>query len=121
MIAYARVDFPEPLGPMSACVSPLATARSRPCRISLPSTATCRPRISSSAIASSGRSVVAGRGRGVLVLLGVDEDPAIVYTAGVDGDRVDRGQALGLARIEVEGAAVQVALDRVALYPALRQ
>jgi hypothetical protein len=43
---YANVDLPEPLGPMIAWVSPLATVRSTPRRIclgpSLVSTLTCR-------------------------------------------------------------------------------
>ena len=56
-IAYARVDLPEPFGPMMACVCPADTVRSTPRRISrLPpaasSTLTCRSRISRVAIAS---------------------------------------------------------------------
>ena len=34
MTALASVDFPEPLGPISAWISPLPTARSTPRRIS---------------------------------------------------------------------------------------
>ncbi len=49
MIAFARVDLPEPLGPISAWTLPFSTSRSRPRRISLSSTLTCRFRISSSA------------------------------------------------------------------------
>src|SRR5215213_3514916 len=37
--AVARVDLPEPLGPMMACTSPGATARSTPSRISSPPSA----------------------------------------------------------------------------------
>src|SRR5579875_3496579 len=48
---YARVDLPDPLGPMIAWVSPDATARSTPFRISFASspvpTVTRRSRISS--------------------------------------------------------------------------
>src|SRR4051794_21632486 len=50
MIVDASVDFPEPLGPMSACSSPLLTLRSTPRRISRSSTRTWRLRISRSAI-----------------------------------------------------------------------
>src|SRR3954453_5816340 len=49
MIVEASVDFPEPLGPMSACSSPLLTLRSTPRRISRSSTRTWRLRISRSA------------------------------------------------------------------------
>src|ERR1044071_3221867 len=49
MIALARVDLPEPLGPISAWTLPFSTSRSRPRRISLSSALTCRLRISSSA------------------------------------------------------------------------
>src|SRR6187551_634087 len=49
MITLARVDLPEPLGPISAWTLPFSTSRSRPRRISLSSTLTCRLRISSSA------------------------------------------------------------------------
>src|SRR5262245_37840305 len=49
MIALARVDLPEPLGPISACTLPFSTSRSSPRRISLSSALTCRLRISSSA------------------------------------------------------------------------
>ena len=49
-IEYARVDLPEPFGPMIACTSPELTVRSTPRRISLApasvSTETCRSRIS---------------------------------------------------------------------------
>src|SRR4051812_32437586 len=49
MIALARVDLPEPFGPIRACTLPFSTSRSRPLRISLSSAFTCRLRISSSA------------------------------------------------------------------------
>src|SRR5690242_18106358 len=49
MIAFASVDLPEPLGPISAWTLPFSTSRSRPRRISLSSALTCRLRISSSA------------------------------------------------------------------------
>src|ERR1044072_8219480 len=49
MIAFASVDLPEPLGPIRAWTLPFSTSRSRPLRICLSSTLTCRLRISSSA------------------------------------------------------------------------
>src|SRR6187402_50188 len=50
MITLARVDLPEPFGPIRAWTLPFSTSRSRPLRIFLSSTSTCRFRISSSAI-----------------------------------------------------------------------
>ncbi len=49
MIALARVDLPEPFGPISAWMLALSTSRLTPLRICLPSAVTCRLRISSSA------------------------------------------------------------------------
>src|SRR6478752_3553084 len=43
MIAFERVDLPEPFGPMIACTSFVSTSRSTPLTISVPSSsATCR-------------------------------------------------------------------------------
>src|SRR3954463_10151046 len=50
MIALARVDLPDPLGPISAWTSLLCNSRSRPLRICLSPAATWRLRICSSAI-----------------------------------------------------------------------
>src|SRR5581483_6304272 len=49
MIAFARVDLPEPFGPIRAWIDPFSTSRLTPLRICLPSAVTCRLRISSSA------------------------------------------------------------------------
>src|SRR5213593_1029444 len=46
MIASESVLLPEPFGPMIAWTDPLSTVRSMPLRICLPSTLTCRSRIS---------------------------------------------------------------------------
>ena len=56
--AAARVDFPDPLGPMRACSSPAPTTRSTPRSISAPPSvvATCRPSISKSGAAGTPRS-----------------------------------------------------------------
>src|SRR4051812_20040082 len=66
MIEFARVDLPEPLGPISAWTSPLLTVRSRPLRICLSPACTCRLRISSSAAMKWLSFWVSGDGRGVL-------------------------------------------------------
>src|SRR5215217_5275098 len=50
MIALASVDLPEPLGPIRAWNSPSRTWRSTPLRICLSPMATCRLRISRSAM-----------------------------------------------------------------------
>src|SRR3954470_19583831 len=50
MIAFASVDLPEPLGPISAWNSPSRTWRSTPLRICLSPAATWRFRISRSAM-----------------------------------------------------------------------
>src|ERR1700736_2515351 len=49
MRVWDRVDLPEPLGPITACTSPLLIASVTPLRISLPSTLALRSRISKSA------------------------------------------------------------------------
>src|SRR5919206_2190544 len=50
MTAFASVDLPEPLGPISAWNSPSRTCRSTPLRISLSPAVTCRFLISRSAM-----------------------------------------------------------------------
>src|SRR5439155_6360231 len=50
MMTLARVDFPDPFGPMMAWTSPCGTTRSMPFRIALPSTSTRRSRTSSVAV-----------------------------------------------------------------------
>src|SRR2546422_11113301 len=49
MSVWESVDLPEPLGPITACTSPLLMASVTPFRISLPSTLARRSRISKSA------------------------------------------------------------------------
>src|SRR3954470_4364364 len=50
MIAFASVDLPDPLGPISAWNSPARTCRSTPLRICLSAAVTCRFLIWSSAM-----------------------------------------------------------------------
>src|SRR4051812_5255464 len=52
MTAFARVDLPDPLGPMSAWISPERTWRSTPLRICLSPAETCRFLISRSGMFS---------------------------------------------------------------------
>src|SRR4051794_32930911 len=110
-MAYARVDLPDPLGPMIACVSPDRTVRSTPFRIGFwPSsvmTATCRLVISSVAMSAFPIDVVVD----VVRVVDVDEDVSRVDAAGVDRDRLGGRQTRGLAGAEVEPRAVQPAFD----------
>src|SRR4051794_8455723 len=55
MIALASVDLPDPFGPIIAWISPERTRRSTPLRICLSPAATCRLRISRSAMDLQGR------------------------------------------------------------------
>src|SRR3954454_2469594 len=113
MIVEASVDFPEPLGPISACSSPFETDRSTPLRISRSSTRTCRLLISRSANGFSYAALLGNEfgKRGVLQrahdreahagpqklggagMVGVGlaraDDPAV----GVGGDAFDGGDA----------------------------
>src|SRR5215212_4477222 len=59
MMTCESVDLPEPLGPMTACTSPLRTVRSMPRRISLPRTPARRPSMISSATGHLDQEVVA--------------------------------------------------------------
>ena len=52
MIALARVDLPDPFGPISAWNSPERTCRSTPRRMDFSPALTCRLRISRSAMVS---------------------------------------------------------------------
>src|SRR3954466_15783442 len=53
MITFDSVDLPEPLGPISAWISPWRTVRPIPRKISLPSTVAWSPRTSSVAFVIS--------------------------------------------------------------------
>src|SRR5665647_3195327 len=107
---YARVDLPEPFGPMIACVSPLRTVRSTPRRIclgpSLVSTLTCRSRISRVDMRLS--SEVQGR-------VDVDQHAVAVQGQGVHGNGPNGRQGQRGAGPQVERRAVQPALDGAAV------
>src|SRR3954447_2004963 len=92
MIALASVDLPEPLGPMSAWISPERTVRSSPLRICLSPTATWRFLISSSGM----KSWVRGSGR---------------------GDGLARRRGLGGERDEVGQGRLLQCLEDAALHP----
>src|SRR6476659_2025514 len=101
MITFDSVDLPEPLGPISAWISPWRTVRSIPRRISLPSTVACSPRTS--------------RVAGVAFVISSSHlDPHVVVVHGyrVAGDRLDRRQPEGPAGIHVEQRPVFRTLDR---------
>src|SRR3954465_3074486 len=112
-IEYARVDLPDPLGPMIAWVSPERTVRSTPRRISLASspspTLTCRSRISRTDTLSCSSAV--GRDREGAVGFGVDEHVLSLHADRVDGHRLGRRQVGGFAGAQVEARPVQPALD----------
>src|ERR1044072_1791244 len=96
---------------MMACVSPCFTVRSTPLRISFvalsASTVTCRSRISSVAMGASG-------------LLGKGDEHVVPFDLyGVYGDGARRGKAGRLAGAQVEGGAVEPALDLAVLHLAL--
>src|SRR3954464_14870642 len=109
---------------MIACVSPARIVRVTPLRISLaPSsvaTVTWRSRISrvltvgSFASRVSVRSGAAGSGRAVERGVDVDEDVVALDSHGVDRDRLEGRERRGLAGAQVEGRAVQPALDGAA-------
>src|SRR3712207_2271246 len=107
-MAWARVDLPDPLGPMIACVSPERTVRSTPRRISLASspspTVTCRSRISRT---DNFFSSAAGREREAAVVLGVDEHVLPLHADRIDVDRLGGRQVGGLAGAQVEAGPVQ--------------
>src|SRR4051812_2950039 len=98
---------------MMACVSPCFTVRSTPRRISRgppsASTETCRSLISSVAMGASG-------------LLGEGDEHVVPFDLyGVYGDGARGGEAGRLAGAQVEGRAVQPALDHAVLDLALRE
>src|SRR5215213_2887892 len=111
-IEYARVDLPEPFGPMIAWVSPDRTVRSTPRRISLASspspTVTCRSRISRTDKAFSS---VAGRGGEAVVDRDIDVHVLPVHADRVDIDRLGGREVGGFAGAQVEARPVQPALD----------
>src|SRR6187402_1088120 len=111
-IEYAKVDLPEPFGPMIAWVSPSRMVRSTPLRISLGpasvSTLTCRSLISSVAMSVVSHWCVQ-----------VDEYVVSVDADGIDGYGFGGRRAGRLAGAEVEARAVHPALDRAALHVAL--
>src|SRR5436309_4956519 len=124
MITWDSVDLPDPFGPITACTSPLRTARSTPRMISCPGMAARRPRTTSSLMPRLLRSVCRTCGeRDMFCPQNARReaswqlhDHVVAFAA----DLVDRhgfggGQRLGLAGEEVKGAAVLPALDLLVL------
>src|SRR5918996_5393007 len=97
MIALARVDLPDPFGPIRAWTLPFSTSRSSPRRISLSSALTCRLRISSSAKSHSVSSFEGvGSGRRA------DRGPLAVCAGATELDQLGQrraGQRLGDAAL----------------------
>src|SRR3954471_5100313 len=89
MIALASVDLPEPLGPISAWISPLLTVRSRPLRICLSPAWTWRLRISSSAAMCLASSF---RGPGFDQRAGVEQGGVGQVLGGTIGEGDELGQ-----------------------------
>src|SRR5947208_1605342 len=100
MITWAKVDFPEPLGPMTAWTSPDETERVTPRRMSDPSTPARRFVISS-----------------VLTSGDLHQDVVGFHCHRIDRHGSGGRQRLGLACLEREGAAVLPALDLALLGP----
>src|SRR5262245_44383848 len=114
MIVFASVLLPDPFGPIRAWISPFFTSRLRPLRISLPSTATCRSRMTSSDVwLMSSRSLSARAG--------ALRDAAAAPAGAAGGPRVSGREALPAGTavahvrvVELEAGAHQ-ALDVVDL------
>src|SRR5437867_2715516 len=98
---FARVDLPDPFGPISAWVCPCFTTRSIPLRISLPSTEACSPRISSVAVATA-----------VSVIRHLDHHVVALHLHVEPLHRLRGRERDGLAGVEVERGTVLGALDR---------
>src|SRR5512141_187602 len=99
---YARVDLPDPFGPMIAWVSPSPRVSVTPLRLSLGpssvSTETCRSLLSSVLIVVSLFSEVWSAGADAVGRLGgVDVDAVGAHVDREHRDRLGRGQSGGLA------------------------
>src|SRR6266516_2784465 len=103
----ARVDLPDPFGPISAWTSPWRTVRSMPFRISLPSTDPCSPSISR--VAASTAVCVCACVSAVTVHL--DQDVVTFHLHREHLDRHGRRERPGPARLQVERGTVLRALD----------
>src|SRR2546421_2112964 len=114
MSTLARVDLPDPFGPIRAWISPWRTMRSMPFRISLPSTLACRSRISS--VATSW--IVAAS-----ATVHLDQDVVVLHLHRVYPHGHRRRKGPRPPRLEVERRPVLGALDRaeVRVHLALRQ
>src|SRR5437867_1022238 len=105
MRTLARVDLPDPFGPMMAWISPGVILRSTPRRISLSSTCACRP-----SITRIGSPIWSLLLQSHVDVLTVDADV-------VDGQRLRGREGARLAGPQVELRAVLGALDQVPLEP----
>src|SRR5579875_405101 len=104
MRTWARVDLPEPLGPMTACTSPLSTSRSIPRRISWPGMPPRSPCTRSRLTRETPRRSREHH----LHLVALEDD--LVHGNGLGGREGE-----SLAGLQGEGAAVLPALDLLVL------
>src|ERR671919_2498697 len=100
MITPARVDFPDPLGPISACTSPCRTVRSTPVRMSLPAVDACSSLTSSVALPF------------VSAIWHLHLHLVVLDLHVVDRHRLGGRQGPGPAGVEIERRPVLRALDR---------
>src|SRR6476620_2733082 len=107
MITLESVDFPDPLGPISAWIWPCCTVRSIPRRISRSPTAARKPLTSSVARASVSVWVIWSH---------LDQDVVVGHGHGKDIHRRDRRKRAGGAGVEVEGGSVFRTLDRFEIH-----
>src|SRR6266487_1908070 len=107
MTTLESVDFPDPLGPISAWIWPCCTVRSIPRRISRSPTAARKPLTSS----------VAGAVASVWVIWShLDQDVVVGHGHGEHVHRRDGRKRSGGAGVEVEGGSVLRTLDRLEIH-----
>src|SRR5947209_9735295 len=120
MMTWARVDLPDPFGPMTAWTWPLVTSRSTPRRISLPSTPARSPETTRELIGPPSSPVAPLSGALCCLIRSPaarsclahgDEQVAVLDPDVVDGHRQGGGEGLGLAGGQREGAPVLPAFD----------
>src|SRR6478735_1715858 len=107
MITLESVDLPDPLGPISAWISPCCTVRSIPRRISRSPTAARKP---------STCSVAGARTSFWLIWSHLDQDVVVVHGHGEHIHRLDGWERSSLAGVEVEGGPVLRTLDRLEIH-----
>src|SRR5947209_17351349 len=96
MMTWARVDLPEPLGPITAWTWPLSTSRSTPRRISWLPTAARNPETTSLLTSAPPSAAARERARAHIGSLAdarsrnLNHNVAVFDSSGIDGDRFRR-------------------------------